>query len=350
MSPSLRKNKKQHSDAPTLREISVLAGVSQSTVSRVLTNDPRISPETREKVEAVIKSSGYRPSIFARALAGRSTGMIAVIAPGIVSGYFAEVLSGINAGAASSGKHLMCSFSHSDADYIELWHNTIAQRLADAVILLDPPKGILSLNPPGEGSRTVLCSCREDDLTRPWASVPSVTVNNFEAFRSLVLSLAGQGLRTFLHLAGPENIYDAGARAKGFMDGIASSHDASCKIIYGGLGFDSAELAFLEYMKSNRAPDAVVCVNDTTAWGVMSACEKLGLQPGKDIAVSGCDDVMPASFIGLTTFSMPMYRMGGEAASIASRLCDGTKASGIQMELSLILRKTTDLYKNGVGK
>ena len=79
-----------------LREIARLAGTSKSTVSRVLRNQPRVSDETRQRVQEVIEQHNYSPNLFARGLSGARTGLIGVVSQWMESGFYAEVIRGID--------------------------------------------------------------------------------------------------------------------------------------------------------------------------------------------------------------------------------------------------------------
>ena len=80
----------------TIKDIAGLAGVSKSTVSRVLTGTGYVNDETREKIEKIIKENSYQPSESARSLPKRITNTIGVVVPEIDNSFYSEVLNGIS--------------------------------------------------------------------------------------------------------------------------------------------------------------------------------------------------------------------------------------------------------------
>ena len=122
-----------------LVEIAKLAGVSKSTVSRVLLNQPRVAAETRTRVEHIMKAHNFQPSLFARGLAGGKTGLIGVLARWMESGFTAEVIRGINDEVKKRGGHLLCTFAPGIDEYITLWRRFVGGGQVDGAILIAPP-------------------------------------------------------------------------------------------------------------------------------------------------------------------------------------------------------------------
>lgn len=111
--------------AVTVQDVSRQSGVSTATVSRVINESPKVSPETRVRVLKAIQELGYMRNHSARALARQRTDTIGVVFPGIDSGFFSEVLKGINEYAVSRDYHLMVAFSQGSQDE----HDRVAEYL-----------------------------------------------------------------------------------------------------------------------------------------------------------------------------------------------------------------------------
>src|SRR5690348_15562334 len=102
--------------AVTLHDVCRSARVSTATVSRVINQSPLVTEQTRSRVTEVMRNLGYQPSHAARMLARQRTELLGVIFPEIASGFFTEVLRGIDEVAAEHRFHLMTCFSHGQSD------------------------------------------------------------------------------------------------------------------------------------------------------------------------------------------------------------------------------------------
>src|SRR6185369_4709667 len=124
---------------PTMRDIAVAAGVSQSTVSRVLNDVPTrvpIAPETRERVSAAARKLGYRPNPLARGLRGMPTMLLGVIVRDITDPFFAGAIEAVTLVAAERGYNVVLGHAHSRADEaIALW-GVLEARHCDAIVML----------------------------------------------------------------------------------------------------------------------------------------------------------------------------------------------------------------------
>ncbi len=335
----------------TLREVARIAGTSKSTVSRVLTNHPSVSPDIRAHVEAVIRKHQYRPNMFARGLTGARTGLIAVLSPWIESGFYASVIRGIDLVATRFDGHLMTTFAHSDDDFFNILTDYANGHQVDGVIAIAPPMAIFERKVLLEGKPVVLCSSRVQDNERGWGGVSSVTVDNAAAMREVMEFLYRKDCRNMIYVAANNDVYDARVREETFYEYVASKPDMKGKTIrskiYDNWGY-YATLEYFEDTAGKETPDAFVCFNDATAFGVIEAMHEKKPDELARIFVTGCDDEAAANIIGLTTLRMPMERLGKEAANcLYERINDKTDAASMHvrhrvLNMELIVR---DRYK-----
>src|SRR3954468_17661336 len=131
---------------PTLYDVCRLCGVSSATVSRVFSGKARVSDEIRKRVMAAASELSYEPSHAARALAGRRTNTVGAIFPEIASGFYADVLAGIDEVAAESGFDVLASFVGKRRSRPELVKRLLRQGRVDALIILNLDNTI-DLNP-----------------------------------------------------------------------------------------------------------------------------------------------------------------------------------------------------------
>ena len=301
----------------TLRQIAKLAGTSKSTVSRVLTSHPSVSPKTRARIDAVIKKHKFKPNLFARGLAGGRTGLIAVLTSEINSGFYAEVIKGIDQVASQHQGHLLSSFAHGIDDYIDLWQSFAEGGRVDGMILIAPPMEMLNCKLRPGMIPVTLCSCRTQDMKKGWDQVDSVTVDNETAMIEVLKHLQEQGCSRFAYVAGPDNVYDALERRRVFEKFITEHPNLTGTLIPAHMTRESGRVAILRYLQqSPLSVDAFVAVNDLAALGTLEALKELGLAVPKNVAVTGFDDDDASGILGLTTIHMPMLDLGRETARL----------------------------------
>ena len=128
-----------------LEAIAKLAGVSRSTVSRVINDDPRVSQKTREKVQAIIEEEGYQPNLAARSLVTRRTQTIGVVVPKDLdmlfdnSFYFPTLLRGISRAATQRDYAMLLMIGQHEGDDTRFMRRFIRRGMVDGVIVISPP-------------------------------------------------------------------------------------------------------------------------------------------------------------------------------------------------------------------
>lgn len=336
----------------TLYEIAELAGVSKSSVSRVLMNQPGVSAETRQRILDIMKESGYRPSVVARKLAGGRSNLIGVITPGMYSGYYAEVLRGIDVVAHKRGVRIVMSIAHGWDDYLSVLRESVRPGHVDGVILVAPSLDLFRVPAPQSGVPAVVVSARAPGSRKGWGKVDSVTVDNEGAVEKAMDHLAEQGCRRIVHLAGVQSSYDARERRRGFENCCRRQPGIEGRVVLGGLTSPRAVGELMPHFKSARGrPDAVFAFNDDMAIATVKALRSEGLRVPDDVAVVGCDDEHAAEIMGLTTLHMPMVELGEEAAGLLFDRIEGKSLRVVArqsvLDMPLIVRSTSAREKKG---
>ena len=330
----------------TLRQIAKMAHTSKSTVSRVLTKHPSVSPKTRARINQVIQKQGFRPNIFAQGLAGGRTGLVAVLTSEINSGFYAEVIKGIDQVASQHEGHLLSSFAHGTQDYIDLWRNFAVGGRVDGMILIAPPLDILAHRVRPDDIPIVVCSCRPQGTAQGWEHVDSVTVDNQKGINDLMRHLIDQKHKRFTHIAGPHDIYDAVERLRAFQQFLADHPSLSGEVIQTNMTLEGGRTAVLDYLKKgDRQTDAFVACNDFAALGILEALKESCIEVPQSVAVTGCDDDPSSAILGLTTLHMPMIDLGREAGRLLfdrlGRRDEQPLARHSLLELALRIRATS---------
>jgi len=308
---------------PNIRDVAKAAGVSHTTVSLVMNQDPRVSEPTRLKVQAAIAALGFVPNATARKLASGRTGVLAAVIPQLASAFSVQALRGIEAGLVGSGLDLQI---HSGLDYhpegsLKSRRTTVAEKIfasrqADAVILVT-----------GHSGETV----QRDAAAR---KIPLVAVEESEDFDHAVLYdnvAAGRlGIEHLLSLGRKRIAVVLGdsrhmttqiQRLKGIKEAFAAKkikfNEQDLFTVYQHHVEEGRQL--WERIHSIRPSyDAIFCAaGDMVALGLMAEANAKGVRFPEDLALMGFDDHDAAAAVGLSTIEQPMRTMGRRAAELA---------------------------------
>jgi DNA-binding LacI/PurR family transcriptional regulator len=328
----------------TLYEIAQLAGTSKSTVSRVLMNQSGVSQETRRKIEQIMREKGYHPNQMARGLAGGRTGMIAVVTPGIFSGYYAEILKGVDVVAGNFQVHVISSFARGEKDYPALINRFSQPGQVDGLILVAPRLDIFQQRAPRTSVPIVLIGAYASE--NGWDRLDRVTLNNVGAMNEVLDHLKDQGCKRLLHLTGPSGVHDFAERRRGFEEYIQRNPELRGIVLNGGDTRATAREALEKFLKENpRSIDAVVACNDDMAMGALQVLRGHGIRIPEEVAVTGCDDEAASEVLGLTTIHMPMVELGEEATRLLFERRKAGQAPVVArqsiLQMSLVVRSTS---------
>jgi LacI family transcriptional regulator len=302
----------------TLEEIGRLAGVSRSTVSRVINGHDDVSDDVKERVLQVVSDTGYRPNRAARSLVSSRTGLLGLVIPSGLQNlfqdpYFGRLIRGITR-RANAAEQTISLFLFDDRDEeIDLYERVIADGMVDGVLLTatsmhDPIVGRMQQ----DGMPFVMIG-RPDQV-----SVPYVDVENVKGANAATKHLIEHGCRRLATIAGPSNTTTGVDRRTGFLDAAAAADIEVSSGLVAEADFTSrGAFDAMTRLLENR-PDAVFCASDTMAIGALAAIKAAGLSCPSDVAVVSFDDLVEAhqTTPSLTTVAQPVERTGGEAVGL----------------------------------
>ena len=297
----------------TLESIAELAGVSRSTVSRVVNNQAGVRTEVRDRVLSVIDQTGYRPNAAARSLAGQRTNIIGLVIAEpaqalFADPYFPRLIQGIT--QASNVKDLTLSLFlfHTKEEEAQLYPKIMGNRLFDGLIVtgthMDDPliPDLISNQVP-----FVLVGYHDNP------NVNYIDSDNVTGAHTAVSHLIRLGYKKIGHITGDLNNYAAINRRDGYLNALRDrgqpiDHDIIVEADYSEVGAFNA----MEHLITKDI-DAVFVASDTMAQGAIRAIHTHNLQIPQDIAVVGFDDLIPAAntIPALTTVRQPIKRVGG---------------------------------------
>ena len=330
----------------TMRDVARATGVSQSTVSRVLSGAPTvvpIAPETRERVAAAARRLGYRPNPLARGLRGARTMLLGVIVREITDPFFAGAVDAVSTEAGRRGYNVVLGTAHARADEaIALWA-VLEARHCDAIVLLgdmrDQPRLIEDLR----NSHVPFVALWEG--SRP-TGIASVSVNNRAGIEAIMSHLLALGHRR-ISFVGGRRLGDIAEREEAFADAVARSGEPLRKGYVRSTTNHPAggREALRALLRLTEPPTAVVFATDVLAMGALYEAYEQGLRVPRDISITGFDDIPQAAYAvpALTTVRMPVQEMVASAVAMVIDHQNELEAelSHPILEPSLVVRDST---------
>ncbi|HEX4932796.1 MAG TPA: LacI family DNA-binding transcriptional regulator [Gemmatimonadaceae bacterium] len=303
----------------TAHDVAARAGVSQPTVSLVLSGNPkaRVSAETRARVMRAAEELGYRPNVLAQGLVRRRSYALGVVVPDLGNPFFAAVVSGAEKVASREGYAVfLCETGDTP---IEQHLEALKSRQIDGVIL--DAVGAAALSTAALAGMNVVLVDESLD------AYPAVVSDAEQAGDLAGRHLLSLGHRRLAYL-GPA--IDASAfrlRERGFVRAVRAAggpieSDAWRRVpptVAGGLQGMRALLAL------RTRPTAVFCANDLVALGALKACAMARVSVPRELSIVGCDDIELAQLVTpeLTTIAIPARELGARAARLLIRQLSG---------------------------
>ena len=330
----------------TLEDIAKRAGVSRSTVSRVVNNHPNISAKVRTRVMKIIQETGYRPNAAARALVSQRSLTIGLVLPHTVSALFADpyyplLIKGISK-ACNQLEYMLAFFLASSKDDEKLIFSRIQDRgLLDGVLVQSGHHGNLQIVDQLVEAKTPLVV-----IGRPFdpKKVSYVDVDNVNASYNAVLHLLRLGYQRIATITGPLESTAGMDRLEGYRKAFAAfDRQIIPELIVEG---DFTEQGGYSSMRALLAkkPDAVFAASDVTAIGAIRIIQDKGLRVPEDIAIIGFDDIPIPTLptVQLTTVRQPVEELGVAAVELLIDLIENgvTPPRYKVMNSELVIRTT----------
>jgi LacI family transcriptional regulator len=295
----------------TIYEVAQRAGVSISTVSRVLRNSDLVTADTAARVRDAVAELKFTPNRLGRSLAEGQHAASGIVFPDLVGPYYAEVVLGYEEVASALGRSVLILATHGRRD-AETAVLELASRVDGMAILGRTVSDEIVERIATSGVPLVLIA---RDPASGWAgAVDSVRTRNVETAAELAAHLAAHGHRRAVFLGDPAGSPDVAGRFAGLTAGLRAAGLPAATPVPCAIDLAAGEAAARRLLARRSRPHVVVCANDEVALGVHLAAEAAGLRVPDDLAVTGWDDVLAARFAGLTTVSQPMRELGAVAA------------------------------------
>jgi LacI family transcriptional regulator len=300
--------------APGLKEIARLAGVSPATVSRVVQGTTKVSESTRTRVEKVMADVGYVPNALASAMRTRRTGVVGVVTGQLANPWYPLMLETLAGHLAQAGLGMNVWVSKGDnTDQSAI--NAIRSHAIDGLIFTTATRDSKALPAALEsGLPLVLVNRKLDDI-----GSDRVVSDNLGGGRSVARYFLRHGRTDVAVVGGGPMISTGRDRRRGFIgeferEGIDITPDRAptTEFVYSD-GLDVGHR-----LLRDNPPQAVFCTTDVIAFGIMDAARQLGLRVPDDLWVVGYDDIPMADWgaLSLTSVRQPMDLMARTALRV----------------------------------
>ncbi|UJF33897.1 LacI family DNA-binding transcriptional regulator [Paenibacillus hexagrammi] len=324
----------------TIKDVAEKAGVTVTTVSRVLNNRGYISDATRNKVRLAMEELQYQPNEIARSLMRKRSMMLGLIVPTIAHPFFGQWAYSLETHASARGyKILLCNSRLDEAkekDYIDM----LKSNRVDGIIM---------------GSHTI--DVREYihlgkpivTFDRRIEAIPCVSSDNYQGGVLAAEHLAAKGCRSIAHICGNLKLDMLGnRRTEGFVDSLRKYGLEPIVVQLGADAFDPAEHEQVvgSLLSEHPEVDGLFVSSDMIAYQVMKVCAAKGIRIPEQLQLIGYDDIPISEWItpGLTTIKQPIEEMSRLAFNIIEKLIEGEGAE-LPLEhvlpVRLIERQTT---------
>ena len=343
----------------TSHDVAREAGVSQSTVSRVLRNQGRVSAETRERVMAAASQLGYVPSEVGRSLVTRATRTIAIVITDLENVFYPYLIAPLHNEAWVQNYRMVLltegveplnadgkseAAGPQDEDALNPLLDRLLNRSTDGVVLTTSRL---------DGTVPRVLARRSLPFVFLTRFVEGIAADSAVVDNSLGASLAtSEALRLghvrFGGIFGPPDTSTGRDRERGTRAALRAAGLELPDLFarHGSFTYEAGYQAMMDLMAQNPRPTVVICANDTVAIGAFNATRTLGLSVPGDVSLVGFDDLPLAGWevFGLTTVHQPMEEMARAAVRLLIERIEGRVDSGavrqMVFEPRLVLRRT----------
>ena len=330
---------------PTIYQVAERAGVSLSTVSRVLNGKASVNKVLRERVEKAVEELNYRPNSVARSLANSRTDSVGVLVPELNAPFFGDLMQAVESTLRAADKHVIITVGRNcletEKDAVEF----LISRNCDALIMHAEAltdKYLLELN---QSKLPIALVNRQLE----GLSEACTTLDNEKGGYIATRHLLELGHKNIAYISGPIEKDDAKLRLEGHKRALSEAGlSINSELIFeGNYTEEDGKLGLLELMARDLPFTALVCANDWMASGVISCARDLGMSLPHDLSIVGFDDVVFAHhvFPRLTTVSNPVANMAEMSAKyILNKVYGLSNEVKLSFEPTLIVRESTIKY------
>lgn len=294
-----------------ITDVAKKAGVSISTVSRVLNGQTKVSASLQKKVNSAVKELDYRPSQAAKSLASRKSTLIGIIVPDLSYDYYSDMISAIEYEASKKGFNIIvCSIQEDltkEIKYIQLFN----EMYICGLILMHEKTNAKIISLLNQCSYPII---QASVLIQGFSS-KNINIDDYKASYEAIQYLIHKGHKDIAMIGSVNKDTTSGyLRHKGYCDAL-KSNNIDCQDYYFKIGdftYNSGYAKTIELFSLKNRPTAIFVASDTMAIGVLNAALDYGFSVPEDISIIGFDNIFLSSIVrpALTTVSQPAKLIG----------------------------------------
>ncbi len=336
-----------------LKDVARATGYSITTVSRALAGYSDVAEQTRDHILAKAQEMGYQPNLLARQLRSQSSQTLGLIVPAddrsFSGDFFSQLMLGISAGATEHQYDLLISGHHSEAEEMNLYKRIVGGNRVDGMILArtrrhDPRIAWLK-----SVGHPFVVSGRGDPNEK--SDFSYIDVDSRAGMCSIVQYLIEMGHMRIGLLLPPAEMAFTGYRLAGYQDALRSAQIPyrAEYVRHSDLTRAGGKNAVHDLLREHPEISAIAACNDLMALGAMNAVEALGREVGKDISITGFDDIPIAEHAQppLTTIHQPIYDIGRQLADmLIQHIETGLPEQHLILPVELIRRASVGKYRS----
>ena len=328
----------------TLTMVAQRAGVSPSTVSRILNGTAQVSQEKQTLVRSVIEELNFRPDPAARSLAGGRAMSIGVLTQFIDSPFYGEALRGIEDVLQQANYSPLFVSGHWNEAEEKDRLLMLQERKVDGIIVLT---GKLTDDTLIDVARSVPVVVTGRKLMA--SQLHSIDFDNVEGASLAVRHLHALGHQRVAFISGPLDHSDAVQRVAGFRAELLRQHMVCDEglIVYSDFQESGGFRAMNQLLATHQTFTAVIAANDQMAYGARLALYRGGIRVPEDVSLVGFDDLPHSAFTlpPLTTVRQSIYEVGASAAQALFELMQGKVPAVSQIPAELVVRESTRIHR-----
>ena len=298
----------------TIYEVAALAGVSLSSVSRVMNNHPHVSEKTKIIVNAAMKELGYRPNSVARSLASKRSDCIGILVSELHGPFYGDMLSGIESELRTAGKHAIITAGHSDEATEKAGIDFLIDRNCDAIILLVDALSDDYLIKLSKGSTPIVVINRH--ITE--IDKNCFYLDNFLGGYLATKHILEYGHKDIAYISGPLMKQDTTDRLNGHKKALTEfGIEFNEELFYEGTYLIESGKEGVNHLLKKQLPfTAIICANDEMASGAMKSIRDNDMAIPDDCSIIGFDNSFFTEYLHpqLTTVNYPIKDMAKMSA------------------------------------
>jgi len=332
----------------SIRDVALRAGVSTSTVSRVISRKIPVDQRTTEKVMRAVSELKYRPNLVASGLRSRSARSIGLLVPRIADPFFMQMIDDVDRCIIEQGFNLLLFNTHADPGFEERVVDNLLRRHVDGIIIsfVSDESRVPALLKDVDVPIVMLDRVRDD------AKLMHVVLDNRKAGELAAAHLLGLGHRRIACITGPRGVRLCIDRLAGLADRLAAE---GCALtgelaIESDFTFEGGRAACERMLHARSRPTAVWAQNDLMAAGVLKAALASGLGVPGDLSVMGMDDFLVPEIVhpALTSIAQPLRDMSERAVMMILKAKENSAVERrVLVDPTLVVRESTGPVPGG---